>query len=78
MLDFMTVATKYSDKDKITEVFPKFIMQKSKDLMIRGRDFYAIWDEERHLWSTDEDDVVRLVDRAMSNWVRDNEERIFG
>ena len=42
MLDFMTVATKYSDKDKITEVFPKFIMQKSKDLMIRGRDFYAI------------------------------------
>ena len=40
MLDFMTVATKYSDKDKITEVFPKFIMQKSKDLMIRGRSCY--------------------------------------
>ena len=44
MLDFMTIATKVKEKEMCTEVFPKFIMKKSKDLMIRGRDFYAIWD----------------------------------
>lgn len=30
--------------------------------MVRGRSFYAIWDEEKGLWSTDEYDVQRLVD----------------
>ena len=30
--------------------------------MVRGRSFYAIWDDERGLWSTDEYDVQRLVD----------------
>lgn len=35
------------------------------DLMVRGNDFYAIWDEQRGLWSTDEDDLVRVVDDAI-------------
>lgn len=61
MLDFMTISTRTSKQGKI-EIFPKFIMKKSKDLMIRGGDFYAIWDNERGLWSTDEEDVIRLVD----------------
>jgi energy-coupling factor transporter ATP-binding protein EcfA2 len=30
--------------------------------MVQGRTFYAIWDEERGLWSRDEYDVQRLVD----------------
>lgn len=33
--------------------------------MVRGRSFYAIWDEETGLWSTDEYDVGRLVDEEM-------------
>lgn len=33
--------------------------------MVRGRTFYAIWDEHRQLWSTDEYDVPRLVDQAL-------------
>lgn len=36
--------------------------------MIRGGDFYAIWDEERGLWSTDEDDVVRLIDAELEKF----------
>ena len=31
--------------------------------MIRGRDFYAIWNEDEQIWSTDEYDVQHLVDR---------------
>ena len=61
-----------------TEVFPKFIMKKSKYLMIRGRDFYAIWDDEQKLWSTDEDDVTRLVDQEMERWVEDHNDHILG
>ena len=33
--------------------------------MIRGKSFYAIWDEEKGLWSTDEYDVQRLIDRDL-------------
>ena len=61
MLDFMTVCHTRL-KNGNYQVFPKFIVKKSKDLMIRGKDFYAIWDEESHMWSTDEDDAIRLID----------------
>jgi hypothetical protein len=33
--------------------------------MVRGRAFYAIWDAELGLWSTDEYDVQRLVDAEL-------------
>lgn len=63
MLDFVRVGTKEpKGKNKEYEVYPDLIVGRSKDLMIRGKSFYAIWDEEQGLWSTDEYDVRRLVD----------------
>ena len=76
MLDFMTISTK-TNKNSV-EVFPKFLMKKSKDLMIRGRDFYAIWDDERKMWSTDEDDVTRLVDTELNKYVEENKDKMEG
>ena len=67
MLDFVSVATR--TRNKVTEVYPKFIIKKSSDLMIRGRDFYAIWVEERGLWSTDEQDAIQLIDREIKRYV---------
>ena len=67
MLDFMTIATRSPKRGEV-EIYPKFIIKKSKDLMIRGQDFYAIWDEERKLWSTDEEDVVRLIDQEIKTY----------
>lgn len=61
MLDFLMVSTR-SKKGGVTEVYPKFIINKSKDLMIRGGDFYAIWVEEKGFWSTDEQDALSLID----------------
>lgn len=49
------------------EIYPDFKVCRSKDLMIRGRSFYAIWDEAANLWSTDEYDVQRLVDKTLWN-----------
>lgn len=64
MLDFLKIGTREGKKDTL-EIYPIFKVQKTKDLMIRGGDFYAVWIEERNLWSTDEDDVVRLVDKEL-------------
>lgn len=47
------------------ETRPEFQVRPSQDLMIRGGDFYAIWDEDKGLWSTDEYDVQRLVDEQL-------------
>ena len=47
------------------EIYPIFVVKRTKDLMIRGSDFYAVWDENKGCWSTDQDDVTRMVDEAM-------------
>src|SRR4026207_1341451 len=52
-------------KGGAVELVPDFTVARSKDLMIRGRSFYAIWDEDQQLWSTDEYDVTRMVDQAV-------------
>ncbi len=67
MLDFMMV-TMRSPKRGTVEIYPKFIIGSSKDLMIRGGDFYAIWNEELGLWSTSEDDAQRLIDKELREY----------
>ena len=77
MLDFLTVATR-TKKPGLTEIYPKFLIQKSEDLMIRGGDFYAVWVEDRGLWSTDENDVVQLVDRELNKYAEEHKDTIEG
>ena len=67
-MDFFQICTREIEKGPNkgkTEVYPDFVVGRSKDLMVRGRAFYAIWDETTGLWSTDEYDVQRLVDDAL-------------
>ena len=71
----MKISTR-SKKQGVTEIYPKFIINnKSSDLMIRGGDFYAIWVEERGLWSTDEQDVIQIVDRELKNFYEEYREK---
>lgn len=51
-----------------TEIYPDFIVGRSRDIMVRGKSFYAIWDEEAGMWSTDEYDVPRLVDAELAEY----------
>ena len=74
MADFFMISTR-SGKRGYTEVYPKFIVGKSSDLMIRGGDFYAVWLEDRGLWSTDEQDAIRLIDTALDKFAQDNDEK---
>ena len=71
MIDFMTVSTKYP-KQGVMEIYPKFIIKRSSDLMIRGGDFYAVWLEDRGLWSTDEQDALALIDRELTKYKEEN------
>lgn len=73
MLDFLMIATR-ATKNGI-EIYPKFIIKKSSDLLLRGGDFYAIWVEERGLWSTDEDDAIKLIDLALDRYYEDHREK---
>lgn len=67
MLDFVKVSTKV--KNRTTEVYPKFMVRKTSDLMIRGGDFYAVWNEDAGLWSTDEQDLIDLVDKDIDQFL---------
>lgn len=69
-MDFMKISTR-SVKQGVTEIFPKFILKKSSDLMIRGGDFYAVWREDLGLWSTEEQDVIDMVDRELYNFTEE-------
>ena len=72
MLDFLMISTR-STKRGVVEIYPKFRMYpKSQDLMIRGGDFYAIWDEGSGKWSTDESDALQLIDRELSKYAEEN------
>lgn len=52
-------------------VSPDFQVMKSKDLMIRGRSFYAIWDPEQNRWIKDELEVPRIIDNEVMKVVRE-------
>lgn len=66
MLDFFMIAEKPPTKQGI-EIYPKFIIRgDSADLMVKGRDFYAVWNEKTNLWSMREDDVKRQIDEALT------------
>ena len=49
MLDFFSVSVE--GKKNGLEISPKFIIKRSKDLMIRGGDFYAVWLEKEGRWT---------------------------
>lgn len=79
MLDFFLISQR-SPKRGIIEIYPKFIIKTSQDLMIRGGDFYAIWNEEEHLWSTDEEVALKLIDKELDlyskNLIKDIDDRV--
>ena len=70
-MDFYQIRVK--EVKGMPELYPDFTVGRSKDLMVRGRSFYAIWDEERGLWSQDEYDVQRLVDEELRRYAEEAE-----
>lgn len=78
MMDFFIVSTREGKKRGVTEVYPRFIVptkRKSSDLMIRGGDFYAVWLEDKGLWSTDEGDALNAIDHELDAFVEKHRDK---
>lgn len=67
-MDFFKIESKYVKSVNTTIIKPNFIVSESKDLLIKGGEFYAIWNEETGLWSTNSDDAVRLIDNELTEY----------
>lgn len=67
-MDFYRISQKETKEG--LEVYPSFQVQMNEDLMVRGRDFYAVWDEERGLWSTDSYRLREMVDRDLYEYIK--------
>lgn len=78
MVDFLIISTRSKKRGSI-EIYPYFrLLAPSRDLMIRGGDFYAVWIEERGLWSTSEQDLIDLVDRELDRYAKEHEAAFEG
>lgn len=63
-MDFVKITQKVM-KNGTIELSPSFVVGRSKDLLIKGGRFYAIWDESNNTWSTDILDVPRIIDNEL-------------
>ena len=72
-MDFYKIRTK--DTKGIPQVYPDWIVDSFEDLMVRGGTFYAVWNEELGMWSTNEFDVQKIVDDDLRAFVVDAEQK---
>ena len=72
-MDFLRVSVR-TGKKGLLEIYPKFVAKSGEDLMIRGGDFYAIWNEEKGLWSTSQNDAVDMIDSELDKYKEDHPE----
>lgn len=71
-LDFLTIQYR-NVKGGGVEIYPDFtIYPKPKDLLIRGKDFYAVWNEDLGMWSTDEDVCLALIDKELNKYASES------
>lgn len=76
MMDFFMVSTRVG-KNGLVEIYPRFIIptkRKSSDLMIRGGDFYAVWQSDKNLWSTEEGDALAMIDHELDLYYEEHKE----
>ena len=69
-MDFYNIKTRKTKSGNI-EVYPDFVATKSKDLMVRGNSFFAVWDEANHIWSTDEYKVQQIIDNDIRDFAEE-------
>ena len=73
-MDFYKIKERYPKKG-IVEIYPDFQAVKSKDLMIRAREFYAIWNEQQNIWIQDPEAVISMIDNELNAYYEKNKER---
>jgi len=72
-MDFYKIRTK--EAKGFQQAYPDWIVDHYEDLMVRGGSFYAVWDEERSTWSTNEYHIQRIVDNDLVEFVGEAEKK---
>ena len=75
MIDFLHIRERQT-KNGVVEIYADYHVRRHKDLMIRGGDFYAIWNEEIGLWSTDPFDAIDLIDKELDIYANTHRDKI--
>ena len=60
-MDFYEIRVR-KRKDGHFEIYPEFLIGDSNDLMIRGKDFYAVFDEKVGMWNRNPKALQRIID----------------
>ena len=68
-MDFYEIKYKVG-RDGIIDIYPDFKTYKFKDLMVKGRGFYAVWDKQNGIWSTDEYRAYELIDEELEEFAK--------
>lgn len=69
-MDFYRISRK-EIKGDLPALYPDFLIKRSKDLMVRGKNFLAVWNPQLGLWSTDEYDVREMIDSHLDAYAED-------
>lgn len=73
MFDFLRVSKTWDNKKSRYVYAPKFVVKSTiKDLMIRSKDFYAIFNEETGLWETDDSKAIEMIDRQVREYAQED------
>lgn len=75
-MDFVKICKRSVGKNR-SELYPKFVIGNSKDLMIKGKDFYAFWDEAHKQWSTNVSDLNAAIDHALDDYYDEHKEDLL-
>lgn len=67
MLDFLVIEERTLRNGTI-EISPNFRTNRHKDLMIKGGDFDAFWNEKEGMWCKDESALIDMVDEYLKEY----------
>ena len=65
-MDFYGIEVVEKERPLRWEIIPEFYNEDSDDMMIRGHDFYAVWDEESKMWSKN----IMVIRRRIDNDIK--------
>ena len=79
-MDYVKIESVLATRPVRVRVYPEFQVADSNELLIRGGKFYAVWDENRHIWSRETRTVQKLIDDAINLKVKSDQtdERFLG
>lgn len=72
MLDFLKIRTAFDKKE--VKIIPDFNYIRTKDLLIKSQDFYAVYNANTGFWTKSEQDLVELIDNELNAYYNANKQ----